>query len=121
MYIYDKQRDAIHRNHPKHWNLENRCFRFRRPQKSPKIAQKTITQSRFAQFFLIGMVHIRWYLIHLALLYRTFHVTNHIFSEWISHWQLHFTILTSYSSLCFLSMQTKYFPNIQMSDFPLST
>ena len=31
--------------------LENRCFRYIRPQKSPKIAQKTITQSRFSQLF----------------------------------------------------------------------
>ena len=41
MYIYDKQSDRIHRNHTKHSNLENRYFRYIRPQKSPKIAQKS--------------------------------------------------------------------------------
>ena len=39
MYIYDKQNDRIHRNHPKHSNLENRCFRYIGPQKSPKILE----------------------------------------------------------------------------------
>ena len=51
MYIYDKQSDRIHRNHPKHSKLENRCFRYIRPQKSPKVGQKMITESQFAQFF----------------------------------------------------------------------
>ena len=51
MYIYGIQSDKMHSFHPKHSNLENRCFRYIRPQKSPKIAQKTITQSRFSQLF----------------------------------------------------------------------
>ena len=29
MYIYYKQSDRIHRNHPKHSNFENRCFRYK--------------------------------------------------------------------------------------------
>ena len=37
---YDKQSDRIHRNHPKQSNPENRCFRYIRPHKSPKRAQK---------------------------------------------------------------------------------
>ena len=51
MYVYDIQSDRMHSFHPKHSNIENRCFRYIRPQKSPKIAQKTITQSRFSQLF----------------------------------------------------------------------
>ena len=39
-YHTHKQSDRIHRNHPKHSNPENCCFRYTRPQKSPKIAQK---------------------------------------------------------------------------------
>ena len=35
-----------------------------------------------------------WWHRHLAPLYPTFHYTNHIFSQRISHWQLHFTIPT---------------------------
>ena len=60
MYIYDKQRYTMHRNHPKHSNLENRCFRYKRPQKSPKEPKKTITQShllkkiyRYGIFFMV--------------------------------------------------------------------
>ena len=40
MYIYGIQSDRMHSFHPKHSNLENRCFRYIRPQKSPKKAQK---------------------------------------------------------------------------------
>ena len=43
IYIYDKQSDRIQRIHPQRSNHENRCFRYIRPQKSPKIAQKTAT------------------------------------------------------------------------------
>ena len=41
MYIYGIQSDRMHSFHPKHSNLESRCFRCIRPHKSPKIAQKT--------------------------------------------------------------------------------
>ena len=37
--------------------VKNQCFRYISPQKSPKIAQKRITQSQFAQIFFIGMVY----------------------------------------------------------------
>ena len=57
MYIYDKQSDRIHRNKPKHSNLENHCFRYIRPQKSPKIAQKTDNSIAFYSDYLIGMVN----------------------------------------------------------------
>ena len=40
MYIYDIQSDKIHRNHPKHSNLENRWFPYIIWAKSPKIAEK---------------------------------------------------------------------------------
>ena len=54
MYVYAIQSERIHRIHPKHCNLENHCFCYIRPQKSPKIAQKTITQSQFSHF-------LNWY------------------------------------------------------------
>ena len=39
MYIYSIQSDMMHSFHPKHSNLENRCFRYIGPQKSPKILE----------------------------------------------------------------------------------
>ena len=64
MYIYDKQSGRIHRNHPKHSNPENRCFHYVRPQKSPKIAQKTDHSIAICSTFLIGMVYFGWYLVN---------------------------------------------------------
>ena len=64
MYIYDKQSDRIHRNHPKHSILENRCFRYIRPQKSPKIAQKNDHSIALAQKKFIGMVYLLWYMLN---------------------------------------------------------
>ena len=44
--------------------IKNHCFRYISPQKSPKIAQKRITQSQFAQIFFIGMVYFLWYVVN---------------------------------------------------------
>ena len=41
VYIYGIQSDRMHSFQSKHSNLENRCFHYIRPQKSPKIAQKS--------------------------------------------------------------------------------
>ena len=39
MYIYDKQSDIMHRNHPKHSNFENMGSR---PQKSKNVCQRGV-------------------------------------------------------------------------------
>ena len=59
MYIYGIQSDRMHSFHPKHSNLENSCFRYIRPQKAPKIAQKTDHSIAIYSIFLIGMVRPR--------------------------------------------------------------
>ena len=59
-----KQSDTIHRNHPKHSNLENHCFGYIRPQKSPKIAQENDHSNAIFSIFLIGMVYFLWYLVN---------------------------------------------------------
>ena len=64
MYIYGIQSDRMHRFHPKHSNLENRCFRYIRPQKSPKIAQKTDHSVAIFSIFLLGKVYFGWYLVN---------------------------------------------------------
>ena len=63
MYIYGIQSDKMHSFHPRHSNLKNRCFRYIRPQKSPKIAQKKSLNRDFLNF-LIGMVYFRCYLVN---------------------------------------------------------
>ena len=55
---------AMHRNHPKHSNLENRCFRYIRTQKSPKKAQKTNHSIAICSILLIGMVYKRLCLVN---------------------------------------------------------
>ena len=64
MYIYDKQSEKIHRNHPKHSNLENRFFRYIRPQKSPKIAKKNDDPITNCSIFWIGMAYFIWYVVN---------------------------------------------------------
>ena len=47
----------MHSFHPKHSNIENRYFRYIRPQKSSKIAQKNWSLNLDLLNFFIGMVH----------------------------------------------------------------
>ena len=64
MYIYGIQSDRMHSFHPKHSNLENRCFRYIGPQKSPKILQKTDLSFANFSFFLISMVYFKCFLVN---------------------------------------------------------
>ena len=64
MYIYDIQSDRIHKNHPKHSNLKNCCFRYIRPQKSPKISQKNDNSITICSIFWIGMAYFIWYVVN---------------------------------------------------------
>ena len=64
MYIYGIQSDIMHSFHPKHSNLENRCFCYIRPQKSPKIAKKNDDPITNCSIFWIGMAYFIWYVVN---------------------------------------------------------